>query len=245
VDPQPPPWRVLDAPESGATPNSQSARAHVRPDADRGGTAPGRLGLSPTIVAVLGLAVSLGAAAVFVATSSLAGTAVDVAGTETPGPGGSGSADGFGALVVDVAGAVVRPGVYRLAAGSRIADALAAAGGFAPRVDAAWVAAELNLAALVRDGDRIVVPARGDGGATGQGGGGPGGGGAGATPGRIDLNHASLEQLDSLPGIGPVTAAKIVASRAEQPFRTVDELRSRGLVGEKTFDKLKSLVTVG
>jgi competence protein ComEA len=136
--------------------------------------------------------------------------------------------------------------VYRLAPGARIADALAAAGGFAPRVDAAGVAAELNLAALVHDGDRIVVPARDDpGGAVGGGSGGGKSGGGAPTPGLIDLNHASADQLDTLPGIGPVTAAKIVASRQDQPFRTVDELRSRGLVGEKTFDKLKPLVTVG
>jgi competence protein ComEA len=201
------------------------------------------------VLAALAAAVALGAAAIFIATSSLSGTPVDAAG------GAAGSvdpraseADSAGLLVVDVAGAVVRPGVYRLAPGARIADALAAAGGFAPRVDAARVAAELNLAALVHDGDRIVVPARddpGSAGAGGAGGGGSGTGGAAATPGLIDLNHASAEQLDTLPGIGPVTAAKIVASRQDQPFKTVDELQSRGIIGQKTFDKLKSLVTVG
>jgi competence protein ComEA len=194
--------------------------------------------LNPRSIAALGGALLLAAAAVYVATSSLAGTSVDAAAA----PGGSppaSSSDGIGQLVVDVAGAVLRPGVYRLAAGSRIADAIAAAAGFAPRVDAARVAAELNLAALVHDGDRILVPGRGDASAS------PAGPGDASKPGLIDLNRATAEQLDALPGIGPVTAAKIVASRAGQPFRSVDELRSRGLVGEKTFEQLKSLVTVG
>ncbi len=227
MDPQPQQWRVLESPAPGAP-----GEAPADPARQRGA-------LTLPVLAALAAAVAIGAAAIFVAASSLGGTAVDAAGQGSGSPGAS-EADLGGLVVVDVAGAVVRPGVYRLAPGSRIADAVAAAGGFAPRVDAARVAEELNLAALVRDGDRIMVPTR-DGAPT------PGspGGGPAATPGRIDLNHATAEQLDTLPGVGPVTAAKIVASRQDQPFRTVDELRSRGLVGEKTFDKLKSLVTVG
>jgi competence protein ComEA len=149
-------------------------------------------------------------------------------------------------LVIDVQGAVVRPGVVRLVSGSRVADAIAAAGGYSPRVAGDRVASALNLAALLRDGDQIRVPSRDDAPgpstrpATASG----GAAGSGGPKAQLDLNEATAEELDALPGVGPVTAAKIVAARAEQPFVTVDDLRTRKLVGASTFDKLKDLVTV-
>jgi competence protein ComEA len=236
VDPTTPPWRVFDAPST-------------EPDGQRGPTLGGgpaaaaspRLRLQPiTVASLLGAAV-LAVAAIVIALGSLGGIAVEAAGSSSGDP----SASDFGAIVVDVTGAVARPGVYHLAAGSRVGDAIAAAGGYGPRVAADRVAAELNLAALVRDGDRILVPSRDDGapGASRA----PSGPAASGKPGAalIDLNHATAEALDSLPGIGPVTADKIIASRAEKPFASIDELRGRGLVGQKTFDKLKPLITVG
>jgi competence protein ComEA len=205
-----------------------------------------RLRLQPlTVASLLGAAV-LAVAAIVIALGSLGGIAVDAAGSSSsPGDPSASDLGPRGAIVVDVAGAVARPGVYHLAAGSRVADAIAAAGGYGPRVAADRVGAELNLAALVRDGDRILVPSR-DGTAPGASRA-PGGPAASGKPGTalIDLNHATAEALDSLPGIGPVTADKIIASRAEKPFASIDELRGRGLVGQKTFDKLKPLITVG
>jgi competence protein ComEA len=150
-------------------------------------------------------------------------------------------------LVVDVQGAVVRPGIVQLPAGSRVGDAIAAAGGFAPRVATDRVARSLNLAALVHDGDQILVPSRDDpatstGGGVAASGAPPGGSGGGGE--LVDLNHASAEALDALPGVGPATAAKIIAAREEQPFASIEDLRTRKVVGDATFAKLKALVTV-
>jgi competence protein ComEA len=153
--------------------------------------------------------------------------------------------------VVEVAGAVVRPGIHRLEPGARVADAIAAAGGYSPRVDAARADRELDLARPVADGEEIRIPSRDDpppsaggGGGTGAG---AGAGAAGSSPtgsGPVDLNTATAGQLDALPGIGPVTAAKIIASREEQRFRSITDLQTRKLVGAATFEKLRKLVVV-
>jgi competence protein ComEA len=147
-------------------------------------------------------------------------------------------------LVVDVDGAVRRPGVYRLVRGSRIGDAVAAAGGYGPRVDTS-AAQALNLAALLEDGQQVHVPARSEAAVPASDSG--VGAGSGAAPaaaapgGPVNLNTASAEQLDSLPGVGPATVAKIVAAR---PFGAVQDLLDRMVVGPATFEKLKALVTV-
>jgi competence protein ComEA len=239
------PWRVLEVPEAGATTASVAGPDRgLRPDARRA-IAIGALGAAALVAAAIAL--------LLVLAGPRPGTLVlDGA----PGPGepgtGSGSFDPGSALVagqslvVDVAGAVLHPGVYHLPAGSRVADAVAAAGGFGPGVDAG-AAQALNLAAPITDGTQVRVPARDD--AAGQATGAPtkgsgtasSGGGSG---GLVDLNTASSAELDALPGIGPVTAAKIIASRAGQPFSSVGELQSRRLVGAATFAKLAGLVTV-
>jgi competence protein ComEA len=151
-----------------------------------------------------------------------------------------------GDLVVDVQGAVVRPGIVHLPGGSRVADAIAAAGGYGPRVAADRVGQALNLAALVKDGDQVIVPSRDDRPASGATASGSltGTGGNGGNGGPVDLNHATAAELDELPGIGPVTAAKIVAARDEQAFASVDDLRTRKILGAATFDKVKDLVVV-
>ena len=234
------PWRVLDDADgsSAGTPDA-SATAH-----DRAATA-GCLNLR--LVVGLGAAALLAGAAFVLAATGPVGS-VEVGGGSdwaSDGPGTPGPAVATGEVVVDIQGAVVHPGVQRLPAGSRVGDAIAAAGGYGPRVDATRVAGELNLAAPVEDGDRIVVPARGDPPA-GAGGGATGGGesGGGESGGLVDLNTATATELDALPGVGPVTAQKIIAARSEKPFATVDELRERKVVGAATFDKLLDLVTV-
>lgn len=154
----------------------------------------------------------------------------------------------MGIVVVDVEGAVVSPGLHVLPAGSRVGDAIAAAGGYAVVVDIAAATASLNLAQPLADGAKVHVPTRGESAGPGaQTGAGedPAGGIQPGTDSLIDVNKATVEQLDTLPGIGPVTAAKIIAAREEGPFATVDDLLSREVVGASTFEKIRALVSVG
>jgi competence protein ComEA len=148
----------------------------------------------------------------------------EAAGTATP-------------VVVAVVGLVARPGLVTLPTGSRVADAVEAAGGLLPGTDPASV----NLAALVTDGEQIAVGLPGMIGspATSPDGGGAGGGGL------VDLNTATAQELDALPGIGPVLAERIVAHRDEQgPFRSVDQLDDVPGIGPTIFAELAELVTV-
>ncbi len=162
-------------------------------------------------------------------------------------------------LRVEVSGAVAIPGVYALPAGSRLIDAITAAGGWGERIDPLRIEICLNLAAPLTDGSAIRIPSRDDRFLLGVQGilcgtlyAGPGeiaatdvAGSAAttATGGKIDLNTATAEQLDTLPGIGPVTAAKIIAARKEAPFLIVDDLRTRGIISDRVLQQIRPLVT--
>jgi competence protein ComEA len=137
--------------------------------------------------------------------------------------------------VVYVVGAVRRPGLYELAQGSRVADAVARAGGVTRKADPA----ALNLAAPIADGQQVLVPARlPQAVAAAQGVPVPG-----VPAGPIQLSSATAEQLDSLPGIGPATAQKILDYRAEHgAFRSVDELDEVPGIGPTRVDQLRGLV---
>ncbi len=154
-------------------------------------------------------------------------------------PAASDAADGT--LLLDVEGGVAHPGIVELPAGSRLGDAIAAAGGYSKDADIVAAAAALNLAALVTDGQQIYVPIIG---VTAPRSGGAGSAGGGTAGGPINLNTATPEELDSLPGIGPVTVQKIVAARQEQPFATLDELVERKVLNNGQLDKIRDLVTV-
>jgi competence protein ComEA len=138
-------------------------------------------------------------------------------------------------LVIDVAGDVRSPGLYKVPAGSRVDDAIAAAGGATAKADLDGV----NLAAPVADGEQVVVPGRGAGGAAAVS-----SPTAGASPSApLDLNTATLEQLDALPGIGPVTAQKIIDYRTQHgAFHSVSELEGVPGIGPSHMAQLKGLV---
>lgn len=136
-------------------------------------------------------------------------------------------------LVISVIGHVRTPGLVTVAAGSRVADALRVAGGADPGTDLSG----LNLARKLTDGEQLAVgitvapsaPA-----------------GAGAAPGKLDLNAATPEQLDTLPGVGEVTAGRIVDWRTQHGgFSSVEQLRDVDGIGESKFEKLREQVTVG
>lgn len=138
-------------------------------------------------------------------------------------------------LVIDVAGAVRRPGLYRLRAGSRIDDAIAAAGGVTAKAQLDAV----NLAAPIADGEQVVVPGRGAVGAPSANP--PAAGSSPTAP--LDLNTATLEQLEALPGIGPVTAQKILDYRqAHGAFHAIAELEGVPGIGPAHMAQLKGLV---
>jgi competence protein ComEA len=157
--------------------------------------------------------------------------------------------EGGGGVVVHVAGAVRRPGVYRLRPGARVDDALHEAGGPTRRADLSAV----NLAAKAEDGRQVLVPERvrtGGGGVAGGGVGAATSGGAAAggapAPGQpLNLNMATLEQLDTLEGIGPTLAQAILDFREENGgFGSVDELAQVPGIGEKRMASLREQVTV-
>jgi competence protein ComEA len=173
-------------------------------------------------------------------TSAAGGTAAGAGPAPATGAGGpAGVAGAPGAtLAVHVAGRVRRPGLRDLPGGSRVADAIEAAGGAAPGADLD----RLNLARRLTDGEQVLVPARGEplpaGAAAGEGTG-------GAPAGPVDLNTATAEQLETLPGVGEVTAERIIAYRTRHPFRSVADLRQVEGIGERRMELLADLVTVG
>lgn len=151
-------------------------------------------------------------------------------------------------VIVHVVGAVRRPGVYELASGARVADAVALAGGLGPRADAAAI----NLARPVTDGEQIWVPARGQAppaasgngdGAGGRSGGAPSGGGS--SGGKLNINLASEKEFEALPGIGPVLAERIVQYRTDNgPFAAVKDLMKVPGIGQKKYASLEPHITV-
>lgn len=150
-------------------------------------------------------------------------------------------------VLVHVVGEVASPGVVTLSAGSRVADAVAKAGGALPSADLERV----NLARVVVDGEQVHLPAPGEpllpgsGGVAGASGPAADAGSAGAAGAPVNLNTADVAALDTLPGVGPVLAQRIVQWRQEHGrFSSVDELNEVSGIGDKLFAQLRTRVTV-
>lgn len=164
----------------------------------------------------------------------------DGAGEPEPPPGPPPGTGPGGHIVVDVSGKVRRPGIRELPSGSRVADALRAAGGVRDGADLTG----LNRARVLMDGEQIVVGAPpGSSTAGGAAGVAMGSGGGSAAAGSVSLNTATVEQLDTLPGVGPVLAQHIVDYRTQHGgFRSIDELREVNGIGDRRFADLQPLV---
>jgi competence protein ComEA len=139
-------------------------------------------------------------------------------------------------ITVDIEGAVMKPGVYTFAADSRIQDALIVAGGMSKEADRAQVTKGLNLASKLIDGGKIYIPFQGEQVAMN-------GNESilGSQSGGVDLNTASQQALEALPGIGEVTAKKIIEAR---PYHAIDELLQKKVVGQKVYEQIKEKVSV-
>ncbi|MFF9403929.1 helix-hairpin-helix domain-containing protein [Streptomyces anandii] len=165
------------------------------------------------------------------------GVSAGPAGPPAPGAAPGATATPGAQIVVDVSGKVRDTGIHRLAAGSRVADALLAAGGVKPGTDTGG----LNQARFLVDGEQIVVG--GPAPATGTGPAGAGTGGAAGPTAPVSLNTATADQLEALPGVGPVLARHIIDYRSRHGgFRSVDELRQVNGIGDRRFADLRSLV---
>ena len=187
------------------------------------------------------LVVIIGMAAVSLAGPAASRSASSLGAAPSPAPSPTPTPAPPRPIKVHIAGAVRAPNVYVLTTESRVADALAAAGG--PTSDAD--PHRLNLAAFLQDGEQIVVPRVGESlpqppvAAVSPRAGDP------TTTDLVDLNRASAAELETLPGIGKVTAEKILRSReADGPFTTVDDLRERKLIGPATLDKVRNQLVV-
>jgi competence protein ComEA len=265
----------VDPPSSAPPSPSQSSPRPWRPEWRRlAGDLSGGGGRGRFVVAAAGVVAAVAVVAV-VAVALLRAPRGPAPQLTLPQAGGAAAADPGPApptspltttmVTVHVAGAVAHPGVYAVAAGARVADVVTAAGGPLPEAEVD----RLNLAARVADGDRVLVPRKGEqspdaappanggsggavagaGAGAGDGAGGAGGGaGAGGTPtstGPLDLNTATLDQLDTLPGVGPATAQAIVTYRSRHGrFRSVTELLEVPGIGPAKLEAVRPLVKV-
>ena len=148
-----------------------------------------------------------------------------------------------GVIVVEVSGEVASPGVFELPVGSRVEDALKAADGLSGDADNGWVELSINRAAPLVDGQKIYIPQQGEGGSAKNIGGvsADDSGVLGTISNRVNVNTASVTELESLWGIGPVTAQNIIEQR---PYSSVEELYEKGILKSNVWERNKDLLSV-
>lgn len=142
-------------------------------------------------------------------------------------------------ISVDVSGAVKNPGVYQIKLTSRVEDAISAAGGFSVDANQEYVSKHINLAQKLSDGSKIYIPFQTDT----AGGSNIAGGVVSATnaQSQVNINSSSQSELEALPGIGPVTASKIISGR---PYQRIEDLLGHKIVSQKVFDQIKNWITI-
>ena len=144
-------------------------------------------------------------------------------------------------ISVDVSGAVTKSGVYKIKEGSRVEDAIKSAGGFSTNANQEYISKYLNLAQKISDGSKIYISFEGEsissGSYSGQGGVVTGS----QTQAKVNINTATQAELEALPGIGPVTASKIISSRS---YQKIEDLLGQKIVSKKVFDQIKDQIVV-
>lgn len=240
-------WRPVEpaGPDGQADPSAGEPEEPKKPPAQDGWRV---FAPAVALLSICGLAVAGAIGLVLVASVPSPSVEVDAAATTPPSAAASIPAvdvtEGQ-TIVVDVQGAVEKPGVWRLPVDSRVGDAIEVAGGYSTQVDIAAAARQLNLAAELTDGQQVHVPSLGESEAIAANPNALGTDGSATTGTLININSASETELDTLPGIGPVTAAKIISARAEAPFESIDELQSRDVLSQSVLDKIRELITIG
>lgn len=140
-------------------------------------------------------------------------------------------------ISVDVSGAVEKPGVYQLKDNSRIEDAITAAGGFSEKANQEYISKYLNMAQKISDGGKVYVPSKGEQVSVGS----SSGVGGAAVNSKVNINTAPESELDSLSGVGPATASKIISDR---PYQSIEDLLNKKVVSKSVFEKIKDQVVV-
>jgi competence protein ComEA len=141
-------------------------------------------------------------------------------------------------IAVDIEGSVVKPGVYKLKTDSRIQDGLIAAGGLSAQADRNYIAKNLNLATKLSDGAKVYIPKIGEAAGNSSL---PNTSSGQTVSGLININSASESELDSLSGVGPVTAQKIISAR---PYSSIEDLLNKKIVSSKVFNQIKDKINV-